>query len=431
MSGEIEPLRRFQVFLTEASVAQQAMADTGKTSSKELTQGEKIMARYKLIVQQTAQAHGDFARTSGGLANQQRILAAQVANLETSLGKVLLPALTQLTTAANEAITASGHLGDALDAVGLKGADFADALKDAANPGFDPLIHGLKILNGLFDDANSKVRDFTIGAQAFSDTFGLGALKAAGESGRKGFKTVAPNGPTTGVSPALHNEELDARLSGDRNVLKGVLAKEAAFLQNEIKNTLPADQAPLKEALLGVTNEIKGIDQDIIADANDKTAAAKKARDAQKAAHQKAIDALKAQAQAFKNQADDIKSAVLDSFDTKTSKIDNARNLEAAKKTLRQARQLGGAGSIKTAQQGLFDANRAIQRQRIEDTTFRVSGGPKGPVNTVSVGNVTFNIETNDPDKVASVVLKKLQISGRHNAPQGRGRTPGRHFGTF
>ncbi len=68
-----------------------------------------------------------------------------------------------------------------------------------------------------------------------------------------------------------------------------------------------------------------------------------------------------------------IKSAVLDAFDRKTQKIDNARALEDAKKALAQARQLGGPGAIKLAQRDLVDAQRAIERQRLEQTACRVT----------------------------------------------------------
>ncbi len=375
---------------------------------------------------------GAAVRYANSAAGAQDKLAVSVENLKESLGEGLLPVLTEVVGVMNESVKAAGVLGGALRSLGVKGKDVGTAFKIAfvaGAPALQPMIASVKILNALFGDTTSKLRDFTAGAAQFNAQFGLGALTAAGEAGRKGFKVGKANGPTTGVSPALHNQELDARLSGNRLTLKGVLAKETAFLQNEIKNSLPEDQAALKEALLGVTNEIAGIDQDIISDANEKKQAAKDARDAQREAHKRAIEALKAQAQAFKDQADDIKSAVLASFDTKVDKIHLARDLKDAQKTLRQARQLGGAGSIETAKRGLQDVNLAIQRQRIEDTTFRVSGGPAGPVNTVSVGSVTFNIATNDPDKVATIVLKKLQQSGRHNSAQGRGRMPGHHLG--
>ena len=90
LTGEVEPLRRYGVLLSEARVQQEAMAKSGKTSAKELTNQEKALARIAIIMRDTATAQGDFARTSGSLANQQRILDANVQDLKTSLGSALL-----------------------------------------------------------------------------------------------------------------------------------------------------------------------------------------------------------------------------------------------------------------------------------------------------------------------------------------------------
>jgi hypothetical protein len=118
LSGEIEPLRRFQVFLTEAAVANEAMAQSGKTNAKELTQGEKIMARWSLILKQTGKQQGDFLRTSDGLANSQRILAAQTRDLQADIGSALLPAMESITTVLIDATELALEFADALKAIG-------------------------------------------------------------------------------------------------------------------------------------------------------------------------------------------------------------------------------------------------------------------------------------------------------------------------
>lgn len=99
--GEAEPLRRFGVLLSEARVQQQAMADSGKTSAKALTEQEKALARYEIIMRDTTTAQGDFARTSDGLANQTRILQAQLKDLAANMGTTLLPVVLRLTEALN------------------------------------------------------------------------------------------------------------------------------------------------------------------------------------------------------------------------------------------------------------------------------------------------------------------------------------------
>lgn len=89
--GEAEPLRKYGILLDEATVAQKAMAMTGKTNAKMLTQQEKLLARNALIFEQTTTAQGDFARTSGGLANQLRILRARTEDLLAQFGTIMIP----------------------------------------------------------------------------------------------------------------------------------------------------------------------------------------------------------------------------------------------------------------------------------------------------------------------------------------------------
>jgi hypothetical protein len=95
--GEAEPLRKFGVLLSEARVQQLAMAETGKTSAKELTNQEKALARLSIIFKDTGAAQGDFGRTSGGLANQQRILSAAFENLRANIGTSFLPIMKAVT----------------------------------------------------------------------------------------------------------------------------------------------------------------------------------------------------------------------------------------------------------------------------------------------------------------------------------------------
>ena len=95
--GEVEPLRRYGVLLSEARVQQEAMRRTGKDNAKQLTESEKATARYNLILQQTKPAQGDFARTAGSAANQTRRLRANVRDLEADLGSTFIPVVADAT----------------------------------------------------------------------------------------------------------------------------------------------------------------------------------------------------------------------------------------------------------------------------------------------------------------------------------------------
>jgi hypothetical protein len=58
---------------------------------QELTSAQKAQAIYAIIMEQTTNAQGDFARTADGLANSTRIAKAQLADAAATMGQHLLP----------------------------------------------------------------------------------------------------------------------------------------------------------------------------------------------------------------------------------------------------------------------------------------------------------------------------------------------------
>jgi hypothetical protein len=96
LSGESEPLRDFGVFLSEATVEAKAFELGLAATKKELTEQDKVLARYQLILEGTAAAQGDVERTSGSFANQVRRLQAAFEELKVAIGERLLPIITPL-----------------------------------------------------------------------------------------------------------------------------------------------------------------------------------------------------------------------------------------------------------------------------------------------------------------------------------------------
>lgn len=97
LRGESEPIRRYGVLLDDATLRNEALRlGLVKTTKTALTPQQRVLAAQAAILKQTSDAQGDFARTSGGLANQQRIAAAAVTNLKTRIGTALLPVVTAL-----------------------------------------------------------------------------------------------------------------------------------------------------------------------------------------------------------------------------------------------------------------------------------------------------------------------------------------------
>lgn len=110
LSGESEPLRDFGVFLTEATVKAKAM-EMGLTGlGDELTEQEKILARYQLILESTSDAQGDVSRTSGGAANQWRSFTEALEELRVVIGERLLPLLTPLVAGMTNVVNGFNNL---------------------------------------------------------------------------------------------------------------------------------------------------------------------------------------------------------------------------------------------------------------------------------------------------------------------------------
>ena len=77
MAGEAEPMRRLGADVSAARVEMELMEMGVEKVNGKFTESQKVMGRYRAIMEDTSTAQGDFERTSGGLANQQRILAAE------------------------------------------------------------------------------------------------------------------------------------------------------------------------------------------------------------------------------------------------------------------------------------------------------------------------------------------------------------------
>ena len=96
LSGEAEPLKRFGINLLDTEVKAYALESGLLGVGEQMTEDIKTQARYGLIMQETAKTAGDFADTSDGLANGQRILKAQFEETQAVIGNALLPIVIDL-----------------------------------------------------------------------------------------------------------------------------------------------------------------------------------------------------------------------------------------------------------------------------------------------------------------------------------------------
>jgi len=88
LSGQTKPLRDLGLDITQQSL-EPLLDELGiDRSVKQLSQAEKMVARYIVVLRQASLAHGDFAKTMDSPANQLRIFNAQITAFKRNMGNL-------------------------------------------------------------------------------------------------------------------------------------------------------------------------------------------------------------------------------------------------------------------------------------------------------------------------------------------------------
>ena len=156
-TGETESLKKFGIVLTEANLNAFALSRGITKSYNAMSQAEKVALRYHYVLKATANAQGDFARTSGSWANQVRILKEQWSQLIGILGKGLIAALTPIVKALNKLLSYLIALGNAIASLfgGKKITGISKGLNSAAGSAGN-LNDNLGGAGGKLDEDNKK-----------------------------------------------------------------------------------------------------------------------------------------------------------------------------------------------------------------------------------------------------------------------------------
>lgn len=155
LRGEAEPLRKYGVLLDDATLRAKALELGIYNGSGALTSQQKVLAAHQVILAQTTVAQGDFERTSDGLANQQRILAAQLENTKATIGQALLPVVLDMVSAFNRnVLPAIQNVSNAIGEGGLDG--LIKTITTTIKNLFGPILVGLKY---AFDEIKKAIED--------------------------------------------------------------------------------------------------------------------------------------------------------------------------------------------------------------------------------------------------------------------------------
>ena len=94
ISGETEPLKQLGINLSVANLEAYALSQGMTKAYSSMSQQEQALLRYNYLLSVTADAQGDFARTSDGWANQVRVLTERFNALKAAIGQGLIAVLT-------------------------------------------------------------------------------------------------------------------------------------------------------------------------------------------------------------------------------------------------------------------------------------------------------------------------------------------------
>lgn len=93
ISGETEPLKQLGINMSVANMQAFALSKGITKSYSAMSQAEQMTLRYQYLMSVTADAQGDFSRTSGSLANQQKLLKENLSQLAAKIMTGAIPAL--------------------------------------------------------------------------------------------------------------------------------------------------------------------------------------------------------------------------------------------------------------------------------------------------------------------------------------------------
>ena len=186
-TGETESLKKFGVVMTEANLSAFALSRGITKSYSAMSQAEKVALRYHYVLKATANAQGDFVRTSGSWANQVRVLKEQFNQLLGILGKGLIQVLTPIVQVLNKLLSYLIAIGNAIAKLfgGGKITSISNTLGNASGSAGD-LNNNIGDASGSLEDANNNAKKLQKTIASFDELNVLNSKDTSSSSGSGG-----------------------------------------------------------------------------------------------------------------------------------------------------------------------------------------------------------------------------------------------------
>lgn len=91
LSGQTEPLKKFQIFMTQANLSEYARQKGIRKTIQEMTEAEKVQLRYNYVLEKTSQAHGQYQREQGSATTELIKFKEGLKEMATSFSEQVLP----------------------------------------------------------------------------------------------------------------------------------------------------------------------------------------------------------------------------------------------------------------------------------------------------------------------------------------------------
>ena len=206
ISGETEPLKQLGINMSVANMEAFALKQGITQSYQSMDQASQALLRYNYLMSVSADAQGDFARTSESWANQTRVLKLQWDSFKASFGQGLINMFSPILVGINKIMSglmklgamfsaftgalfgtqkAAGGVGAQLAAIASSGEDAADGQDQAAKAtkaagkAAKGAVFGFDQLNIMQD--NSSESGSGVGSALSGAGFALPELASGGE----------------------------------------------------------------------------------------------------------------------------------------------------------------------------------------------------------------------------------------------------------
>ena len=112
VTGQTEPLRRFGINMTQATLQEYAFESGINKKIQTMTEAEKVQLRYNFVMDRTAIALGTTKKEADTATGQFNKLKQQVDDLAIEFGTLMLPVLVKFLQAINKVLTTINKLDD-------------------------------------------------------------------------------------------------------------------------------------------------------------------------------------------------------------------------------------------------------------------------------------------------------------------------------